>query len=289
MLIFRRGSTAIFRDCGTISFQLPTSKYLSKSLGKRLKTLEEKLSEYLSPPNPPSEEKIHDLRTSIRRLQAQSKVLPKSFRKKDTPLGKYLVGCKSLFKQNTKVRDIDIIRSKINRGGSIESLLIESGPHLDRQLARDRDTALSKGMGLAKQLKSLPLPEISEDDLSNRKMKKSFSKIVGKLERSVAERLPKVLKSEKDVKELHLLRKDCKMLRYTLELEVPQSKKERSRFEFLADWQDALGSIHDSDIALQYLSKNSSLSGVNHLIEQEQKLRHEKYVDFVKSCVYEKS
>ena len=60
----------------------------------------------------PEEETIHDVRTTTRRIQALTELLPKSVRKKGK-LETYLGRSRALFKATTEIRDIDVIQSKL--------------------------------------------------------------------------------------------------------------------------------------------------------------------------------
>jgi CHAD domain-containing protein len=75
-----------------------------------LKNVKNILKLYLQNPN---DKNIHDLRKSIRRLDAAYYAIPKKFRKNKT-IKNYVNLGKDLFKSNTKVRDYDVFLKKLD-------------------------------------------------------------------------------------------------------------------------------------------------------------------------------
>jgi CHAD domain-containing protein len=93
------------------------------------------------------------------------------------------------------------------------------------------------------------------------------------------------------VTELHEMRKDCKKLRYLLEL-VPYGKlsdKNMSKLEEeLQNMQDLLGAIHDCDAAVDHLKRQTKRQRQNDIIErivQERKRRYEDLLVHFKSDI----
>jgi CHAD domain-containing protein len=112
--------------------------------------------------------------------------------------------------------------------------------------------------------------------------------------------LPVVLTNPDKIKELHELRKDCKKLRYFLEL-IPHhdnnsndkgvnSKDINAMITTLEDLQDNLGSIHDNDTMISFLkqvsrkNKNKNKKDVNHILHDEISERAKKYEDLIQFC-----
>jgi CHAD domain-containing protein len=86
------------------------------------------------------------------------------------------------------------------------------------------------------------------------------------------------------------MRKDCKKLRYLLELVPPQNNNSTDTNEIhkmiieLEDIQDMLGSIHDSDITIAYLKTVRRPNEVTHILQDEISERNQKYEDFIQFC-----
>src|SRR5262252_4001355 len=92
------------------SDEMITPRSYAKDLEKTQKEFSKRLKEYLKDSK---EENIHDLRTSLRRVIAVADVLPGKIRRKGKSQG--LIGdYQKLLKLNAKVRDLDIIISKIS-------------------------------------------------------------------------------------------------------------------------------------------------------------------------------
>lgn len=79
----------------------------------------ERLEKYLADQNA---ENVHDVRTSIRRLDAAWKVLPKKF--KNSTSTKFITLRKEFFKINSSIRDFDIIKQKLEPYTSEEIIQI---------------------------------------------------------------------------------------------------------------------------------------------------------------------
>ena len=95
------------------------------------------------------------------------------------------------------------------------------------------------------------IPRITEKDLSVPKLQKRLNKTTNQLIAAINGRLPMVLKNSNNFRDLHLLRIDCRRLRYLAELF--RSKKTARLLSRLRSWQSQLGFIHDSDLTIDYL------------------------------------
>jgi CHAD domain-containing protein len=124
-----------------------------------------------------------------------------------------------------------------------------------------------------------------------------FNKVVASLVEDIELSLPVVLTNPDKIKELHELRKDCKKLRYLLELIPHQDsnssnnkdvndKDIHSMITTLEDIQDILGSIHDNDTAISFLKQVSRRKKwkVSHILYNEISERAKKYEDLVQFC-----
>lgn len=105
------------------------------SLSENLQRVNNRVSKYLKTPNA---KQIHDVRTSIRRLDATYLILPKKNRT-GSSLSEYVLKCKEFFKVNSEIRDLDIIHEKLQkypsnaqRNGVIEALKASRVATLER-------------------------------------------------------------------------------------------------------------------------------------------------------------
>ncbi|HZD35445.1 MAG TPA: CHAD domain-containing protein, partial [Nitrososphaeraceae archaeon] len=108
--------------------------------------------------------------------------------------------------------------------------------------------------------------------------------------------LPIIVNDSKKIAELHEVRKDCKKLRYLLEL-LPENndKDQRSEkdnyvsvlMEKLENVQDSLGLIHDYDMIVAYLKRHKGRGTrstlLHSLLAKVSRERQNKYEEFVKS------
>jgi CHAD domain-containing protein len=90
---------------------------------------------------------------------------------------------------------------------------------------------------------------------------------------AVSELEGKVFSDEADVEDLYKLRKEVKKLRYLMEL----ASKPQPELEALARWQDALGEIHDIDIAVEQLKNVRDDGAEERAIKELLRARHSHY------------
>ncbi|WP_458720135.1 hypothetical protein [Candidatus Nitrosocosmicus sp. R] len=88
---------------------------------QNIKRVYTKLDKYLENP---TEDNIHHMRTSLRRLEATYQSSPKQIRKKKKIKEFASVG-KRLFKINSNIRDIDIILEKLAKEGKMPEQQLE--------------------------------------------------------------------------------------------------------------------------------------------------------------------
>jgi len=253
------------------------SNFLEVKFLKNSKRLDERIEIYLADSS--NEKHIHDVRTSLRRLDTFYSLLPKKLRKRNRKL---IEKCKSFFRANSKIRDLDIIRKKI-------AVLAKGEPDaskLDLQLQRRRKTELRQALGLAKALGKIS--SLAIKGIPSSKIEKRMNKIIERLTIRIREMLPLVLSDDTKKEELHSLRKNCKKLRYVFEV-LPQShiKKYGKKLDSiiggkdLKEIQEKLGLIHDSDITMDYL-QNSRQGLAKQLVNKETAERNNLYIEFVK-------
>jgi len=248
----------------------PKKKLLLEKFKKIIKTFTKKLDDYIKDP---SEDNIHDIRIAIRRMESVYRILPKKNRKNDD-MQNYVEQAKALFKINTQVRDFDIIRAKLEKQRSAQfGQIIDS-------INNKRKQQLSAGYKLALKLQGVLPPKLKEKDVMEPKLRKRFQKIISELVTEMEHDIPIVLSDDKKIEEIHKLRKDFKKLRYSIELTSDKTNSLKS-IKSLKKIQDELGSIHDSDMFLDYLRGVEGPHELSEAIREEIQERREKYQRFV--------
>ena len=251
--------------------------FLTK-LSENLQRVNNRVNKYLIKPNA---KQIHDVRTSIRRLDATFSTLPKKYRNQ-SPLSKYVLQCKELFKINSEIRDFDIIYEKLQKypSSSQRDSIIEA-------LKKIRRGRLERAKTIAVPLKSTDIATILDEiGVTEKELQKRYNKIVSRLISIIESTFPVVLSNPLALKELHDLRITCKKLRYMLELLPDENKLAIQTRESLRKIQDNLGSIHDSDFTISYLrSLPQSSKEIQEIIEKEndhRRLQFERFLNYSK-------
>ncbi|MGC2386369.1 MAG: CHAD domain-containing protein [Nitrososphaeraceae archaeon] len=249
---------------------------------RNISRVSNKLDDYLTRQD---EKNIHDIRTSVRRLDACYQTLPKKLRGRKQ-MKKFVKKSKDLFKINSQIRDFDIITELIGKNntehGSRNSLVL----NFENRRAQKLENAKVIAMGLRK----LPLPKVKKKSVPKAKLTKRFNKLISKLGGRIQLDLPLVTTDPDKVAELHELRKDCKKLRYLLELVSHDNSSGNiisKMEEELQNMQDLLGAIHDCDATVVYL-KRQKRQKTNEIIEdivQERKKRYENFLAHFKSNI----
>jgi CHAD domain-containing protein len=252
-----------------------SSKSFVKKLQENMQRVDKRVTDYIANSN---EGNIHDIRTAIRRVDASFMSLPKNVRRKNGAYN-YTTISKRLFKINSQVRDYDIIYGKLEKYSS-EPVYTE----LTESLKKRKDAKLMKARKIALSLRKLPLPKINEDDISDKKLQQRFNRVVSRFSARIELNFPIVLTNVSKTGQLHEMRKDCKKLRYLLELLSDQNKEIGRMISELEDMQDMLGSIHDDDIMITYLKRVRSPKAVHHILDDEMAERNKKYEEFVQFC-----
>ena len=214
----------------------------SAEYARARKILTKRVRAYLKESNP---ENVRSLRIAMRRTSLCIELLPKKIRKTKANRT-FLTSLDEASKANAKVRDLDIILSKLSTYKpdlSMEERIsgIKETRESHLQAARRQTIALQKEH----------IPRMREKDLSVPKLQKRLNKITNQLIAAINGRLPMVLKDPNNVRDLHLLRIGYRRLRYLAELF--RSKKTARLLSRLRSWQSQLGLIHDSDLTIDYL------------------------------------
>jgi CHAD domain-containing protein len=256
-----------------MTFSISTKPFVTK-LQENMQKVDNRVNNYLADPN---EDNIHGIRTAIRKLDASFRSLPKKVRKR-TRVSNYITASKRLFKINSQIRDYDIIYGKLKKYSS-DSIYAE----LTRSLEKRRDTKIRKARNVALSLKDKS-PKIDEENIPGKKLQQRFNNIVGRFSDRIELNFPIVLTNSKKVGELHEMRKDCKKLRYLLELLPDQNKEIQRMITELEEIQDMLGSIHDEDITIAYLKRIRNPRAVHYILDDEIEERNHKYEEFIQFC-----
>jgi CHAD domain-containing protein len=247
------------------------------SLSENLQRINNRVSKYLKTPNA---KQIHDVRTSIRRLDATYLILPKKNRT-GSSLSDYVLKCKEFFKVNSEIRDLDIIYEKLQKYPSNAQMdgVIEA-------LKASRVATLERAKTIARTLKSTDTTRIIDKiGVTERELQKRYNKMKSRLISRIESTFPAVLTNQANLEELHELRISCKKLRYLLEL-LPEEKNNVSKTrKTLQKLQDILGTIHDYDFTIEYLSslEQSSIE-IQEIITIEKEERNTKYHEFLRFC-----
>jgi CHAD domain-containing protein len=249
---------------------------------RNISRVSNKLDDYLTLQD---EKNIHDIRTSIRRLNACYMTLPKKLRKRKQ-MKKFVNKSKELFKINSQVRDFDIITELIGKINADRGNKNGADVKFENRRARKLENAKA----IAVELRKLPLTKVKKKSVSTAELTNRFNIQISKYGNRIQLNLPLVTTDANKVAKLHELRKDCKKLRYLLELVSHDNSSDNIRSkmeEELQKLQDLLGAIHDCDATVAYL-KRRKLQNKNEIIEailQERKKRYENFLDHFKSSV----
>lgn len=257
-------------------FQHMLSELIEAKLQKLQGQFEKRLDAYIDSPD--NAKNVHDIRTSLRRLDSMFLLFSKRIRNSNRKrIAKYW----AFFKPTSDMRDCDIIISKL-------ALLSPDFYTLSVGLRRKRDRELKRVARKAKALRKVRA--ISATGMSSDELETRIDKVTTKLCERIKENLSHALSDSENVKQLHSLRKDLKKLRYILETVDNHAVKKIEKkiqaagipadIELLEKLQDELGEIHDSDITLQYL-RSSKSKIAKELHAKEAIIRESRYMDFV--------
>lgn len=245
-------------------------KTFLKKFEKIQKRFYQKLQDYIKNPN---DENIHDIRVIIRRLETSYRILPKNVREKEKNKN-YLKQAKSLFKLNAKIRDYDIICAKM--GSKYQDQTYE----LVTTLMNFRIEKIHTANEIALKILHESTQEITDNTIKESKLNKRYFKVLGKIELDIQKNTIVALGDEKKIEELHMLRKDFKKLRYSLELASNKGRTVQI-LKNLKKIQEMLGDIHDCDIIIDHLRSIDQNSKYLGIIESEVLERSKKYHTFV--------
>lgn len=268
---------------------------------QNIKRVYTKLDKYLENP---TEDNIHHMRTSLRRLEATYQSSPKQIRKKKKFKEFASVG-KRLFRINSNIRDIDIILEKLAKEGKMHEQQLE---HYENPLVQEKENQLEEARTIALDLRRIVVPSLYDKNKTDKNFEgnsmKRLARISRKLKNKIETRIPIVIGDDSKITELHELRKDSKKLRYLIELVINKEENDTSKrninddmdvlidnnyqkiLEHLEKIQGMLGDIHDYDIALDYLRQHQASNNplITSTITNIIKVRKAKFDDFVNYC-----
>lgn len=201
-------------------------------------------------------ENIHDLRTSIRRLNASASVVPRRTRKKGS-VRRFVRRSRKLFRMTTPLRDFDIVRSVLSPFPRLPQLRNGGETNPERELLA------SKALREARRLLRLKVPKLKNGTVSNSVLKKRLTSSIFKSVKILRRDLPVIAGDPTKVDLLHDTRKTAKKLRYQLEL-LPETSVRSEALRLLENWQQSLGRVHDLDLTLEFLNDRG-----NHLCPRE--------------------
>jgi len=189
-------------------------------------------------------EGVHDLRITVRRIQAIRELLPKRVRKSEG-FKKFDSAIEKLLRATSGMRDVDTVLSVLEPYR--EAL---PGAFFGGLLEERKAEAKGARVVMDTILKQEP-PTLEGARISRKRISSKAKRMIRKRRKVVGAVLFKVLTDERRVKELHRLRIEVREIRYVMEL-VKNRTEERT---VLADWQEALGRIHDLDMAIACLKE----------------------------------
>ncbi len=249
-------------------------------LHENLRRFDNKTNSYIKNSN---EKNIHDVRTSIRRFNAAFLVLPKRYRK-GCLLSDYNQLANKFFRVNSELRDMDIIQEKLN-----------AYPQTDQRnividlLKKNRQSNLEGAKSIALSLKNMNSNNILDKmDITEKELQKRYNKLLFELISKIETNFLIVITNTLKIKELHELRKDCKKLKYILELLIKDNNNKNNiamgLIKTLQNIQDILGSIRDYDITIDYLKKLEPSKEIQEIVNNEIEQRRLKYEEFLRFC-----
>jgi len=242
-------------------------------LHENLQRLDNKTSSYIKNSN---EKNIHDIRTSVRRFNASFLTLPKRYRKENV-LSDYNQLANQFFKVNSEIRDIDIIRGKLKEYPET----IQKNKVLDL-LKNERQSKLEGARTFALTLKNMNSKNILDKiDITEKEIQKRYIKILIILINKIETNFLIVITNPFKIQELHALRKDCKKLRYLLEILGKEDINAIKMVKTLQNIQDILGSLRDYDVTIDYLKKLEPSKEIQDIVNNEIEQRRLKYEEFL--------
>ena len=224
-------------------------------------------------PERPSPTAIHDLRVTARRIQVMFRLLPRQARSSENAMMSALV-LKSILKATSQLRDLDTLME------TLEPYRSELPPEVFLSLENERSDSAARAKAAMEVLTEAPSSDLDPSEIRGKRLSRRLRKRVRQHGRGATELLRNVLEDESRVQDLHTLRLEVKKLRYLLEL----GDKIPPELQIMTKWQESLGSIHDLDVAMDYIQRNRLDFTKERVIRELHRRRHSNYVKFVSEC-----
>lgn len=183
---------------------------------------------------------------------------------------------RKLMKVNATVRDWDIVLSKLSTHKKDTTY-----DHLIENLRKLRKSNLEEARELALSVQKSAGLRVKSRDFSDSSLQKRYDKVVRKLAAKISNELPLVREDASKIKELHVVRRDCKQLRYVLEMS--EFSTPPKPLVGLRSWQDLLGTIRDHDVMIEYLTRLRESPEVRLALNLEVENRKRSYLKFVEA------
>ena len=204
-------------------------------------------------------ETIHQMRTSLRRMESAYQAIPKAARTKRSD--ELVTDLMYFFRMNGRIRNLDIILDKLHWYGYGPDSVAVAAVMILRERQHKKTLKAASRLG---NLIEPPLMGITARLADTTK-----------LELRILRLSSVVSGNESRVNDLHTLRKLIKRLRYTMETTPGADSKTISSLKKL---QGAMGDIHDCDMFVAFMKKHGTAMDVGHsTILAEEAHRHQKY------------
>lgn len=248
----------------------PFDYRFAEMLSARTNLAVQRLHNYVADPSP---DNVHDIRTSIRRLEAAYTLIPRPLRRKK--MSRFVCRHSDFLKLNGPIRDCDIMLEKVDGYG-------HGGGPFAEYLRKRRRMRLRKAMDAAVALSDLAVPRPRID---------SYVKITARFRKKsmrLVTEIPVLLHAvsgddqDQDKDRLHRLRIATKRLRYLMEMQ-PDGGNDMI-ISGLRNLQDILGRLHDSDMFVAFASKRTEYPNVGEMIDRETAWRRGEFMRFFKGA-----
>jgi CHAD domain-containing protein len=221
-----------------------------------------------------SPDALHDARTAIRRLRVAYSLLPKKIRAKKK-FGSFRKRSDEFFRKSTKIRDLDIVIEKLNGA---------KNPDLSQLIALfdyKRKKRVKRALEAAESLDALKVPKLRAAKISEQKLEARFERRLREREARLMKKISDLVEERQNsrrAKRAHLVRMQCKKLRYLIEI-GPADRD--GILKMLTEWQDALGAMQDSRVVRRKLEPFRKKFPLEAILEKEREVGERKLARFL--------